>query len=125
MRNYEPKFNDRLNTAARAKRALLDKARANGPANDPDFADRQVARREVSIAREARTAERKTAKLAEKIRLAEEKAAEEAARAIALAAEQEAREAEATEQAAREIGLEAERKAARDARYAARKARKR
>ncbi len=125
MRNYEPKFDDRLNAAAKAKRALLDKARANGPANDPDFAERQAARREVSIAREARTAERKTAKLAENIRLAEEKTAEEAARAIALAAEQEAREAEATEQAAREIAFEAERKAARDARYAARKARKR
>ena len=80
MRNYEPKFNDRLNAAAKAKRALLDKARANGPANDPDFAERQAARREVSIAREARTAERKTAKLAEKIRLAEEKARDQAGR---------------------------------------------
>ncbi len=125
MRNHEPKFNDRLNAAAKAKRALLDKARANGPADDPDFAERQAARREVAIAREARAAERKAAKLAEKTRLAEEKAAEEAARAIALAAEREAREAEATEQAAREIALEAERKAARDVRYAARKARKR
>jgi hypothetical protein len=60
----------------------------------------------VSIAREARVSERKAAKLAAKIR---------------EAAEQEAREAEAAEQAAREIVLEAERKAARDARYAARK----
>ena len=38
--------------------------------------------------------------------------------------EQEAREAEVAEQTAREIDLAAERKAARDAKYAARKARR-
>jgi len=110
MKHHEPNFGDRLKAAAKAKQALLEKARAKAPANDPKFAERQAARREVSIAREARVSERKAAKLAAKIR---------------EAAEQEAREAEAVEQAAREIVLEAERKAARDARYAARKARQR
>ncbi len=100
MKNHVPNFGDRLKAAAKAKQALLEKARAKAPANDPKFAERQAARREVSIAREARVSERKAAKLAAKIR-------------------------EAAEQEAREIVLEAERKAARDARYAARKARQR
>jgi CRP/FNR family transcriptional regulator, dissimilatory nitrate respiration regulator len=51
--------------------------------------------------------------------------AEAAAREAALKAEQEARDVEFAEQTARESALEAERQAARDARYAARKARKR
>ena len=37
-------FNDRLETAAKAKQALLEKARAKDPANDPDFAKRQAER---------------------------------------------------------------------------------
>ncbi len=114
MKNHAPNFGDRLKAAAKAKQSLLNKARAKALANDPEFAKRQAARRAVAIAREARVSERKAAKLAAKIRETEEQAAE-----------QEAREAEAAEQAAREIVLEAERKAARDARYAARKARQR
>jgi hypothetical protein len=59
------------------------------------------------------------------LKLAAAQLAEAAAREAALKAEQEARDAEFAEQAAREAALEAERQAARDARYAARKARKR
>ena len=125
MKNHEPSLADRLGAAAKSRRTQLEQARANAPANDPGFAERQAARRAVGAAREARAAERKTAKLAEKARKAEERAAEEHARAITLIAEQEAREAEAAEQAAREIVLQAERKVARDAKYAARKARQR
>ena len=124
MRNHEPSLSDRLGAAAQSRRTRLEQARANAPANDPGFAERQAARRAAGVAREARAAERKAAKLAEKAREAEEKAAEERARAIALVAEQEAREAEVAEQTAREIDLAAERKAARDAKYAARKARR-
>ena len=113
-----------MKAAAKAKQALLNKARAKAPANDPEFAKRQAARRAVAIAREARVSERKAAKLAAKIRETAEQEAREA-EAAEQAAEQEARETEAAEQAAREIVLEAERKAARDARYAARKARQR
>ena len=51
--------------------------------------------------------------------------AEAATREAALKAEQETRDAEFAERIAREAALEAERQAARDARYAARKARKR
>jgi len=52
-------------------------------------------------------------------------AAEAAAREAALKAEQEARDVEFAERAEREAIVEAEKQAARDARYAARKARKR
>jgi hypothetical protein len=52
-------------------------------------------------------------------------AAEKAARDVAVEAEQAARDAEIARQAAHDVALQAERKAARDARYAARKARPR
>jgi len=58
-------------------------------------------------------------------RLAAAQGAEAAAREAALKAEQEARDKEFAERMEREAILEAERQAARDARYAARKARKR
>jgi hypothetical protein len=119
LKKYEPGFVDRLGAAAKAKRDLLEKARANAPANDPKFAARQEARRVAGVARAARVSERNAAKLAEKARMV----AEKDAAAMALAAEQEARKAEAAAQPARDLALAVERKAARDARYAARKAR--
>ena len=110
-------------TAAKAKKAQLKNARAVDPAADPGFAERQAARQALSIAREARAAERKAAKEAEALRKAQERAAEAEARALALVAEEDRLKAEAAEEERRAIALEAERKAARDAKYAARKAR--
>lgn len=114
---------DRLSAAANAKKALLERAKANNPVNDPGFAERQKARLEAAALREAREAERREAK-----RLEQEKDA--AARAVAEAARLEAEKAEAERQAAeavvaeeRKAALLIEQKAARDARYAARKAR--
>ena len=124
MKKHEPSLADRLGGAAQAKRAQIEKARAKTPENDPKYAEKQAARRAIAVAREARIAERKAAKLVEKARKAEVQAAEEAVRALALIAEQEAREAAAIEEADREVALAAEAKAARDARYAARRARK-
>ena len=74
----------------------------------------------IAAAREARALERKAA--AEEKRARE--ALEQAERDAALKAEQAAREIEAAAEAERAAALEAERKLARDARYAARKARK-
>ncbi len=125
MKKHEPSLADRLGVAAKARQAQLEKARAKTPSNDPKFAERQAARRAIAVAREARIAERKAAKLAEEARKAEEQAAKDAARAEALKAEEEARKAEMAEIADREVALMAERKAARDLRYAARKARRR
>ena len=67
-----------------------------------------------------RAAEREAARLANEARSAEDQAARE----IVLKAEQAERDVKAAEQAEREVASAAERKAARDARYAARKARK-
>src|SRR6202040_483197 len=89
----------------------------------------RMARDAVKVARDARIAERRATKLAVEARqaaaLAAAQAAEVAAREAALKAEQAARDAEFAEQTAREAALEAERQGARDARYAARKLRKR
>ena len=121
-------FADRLSTAAKAKQALLEKARAKNPVNDPEFAARQAERIAASQAREARETERRAAKQAEREREAAEKAAAKIAAAEALAAQQAAeaaaREAERIEREVRAPLNEALAKLSRDARYAARKARK-
>jgi hypothetical protein len=106
-------FDDRLSAAAAAKQALLERFRARPPADDPAEIARQAALQAVADARDARAAERKAAKDAEAARLAAEQAV---LKAQAEAAAKEAKLHAAT--------LEAERKAARDAKYAARKARK-
>ena len=117
-------FSDRLKTAGEAKQALLDKFRARPAADDPAVVERQAARQVVSNARDARTAEREAqAAKAQAARQAkaEADAAEQSARE---AAEREQRQQEAAAAAQREAALEVDRKAARDARYAARKTRK-
>jgi hypothetical protein len=102
---------ERLNTAAKAKKALLDKAQAkaktiNGP-------KRSAERLAIATARDGRIADRKAAKEAEQIRLDAARKAEELAR-----------QAEVAATAAREADLAASQKRARDAKYAARKARR-
>ncbi len=110
-------FADRLDAAAKAKQALLERARAKDPTNDPEFMARQEARAAAARAREEREVERRNAKLAERERAIAER---ESKKAEAIAAE-----AEAAKRALRkQIEDLASQKATRDARYAARKARK-
>ena len=100
MPPFKDSFQDRVGQAAEAKRKALDKLRSRPPV-DPAVA---AARQEASRQREARAEEKRAAK-AEKAKAADaEKAAAEAPAAAPP--------------------TEAERKAARDARYAARKSRK-
>jgi Family of unknown function (DUF6481) len=106
-------FDDRLSAAAAAKQALLERFRARPSPDDPAEIARQAALKAISDARDVRIAERKAAKEAEAARLA----AEEAARRVQV-------QIAAAEAKVRAAAAEAERKAARDARYAARKARK-
>src|ERR1700691_5084402 len=94
----EKGFGDRLGEAAKAKQAQLERARAKSPANDPEFAARQEARRQTELARTARQEERRQAKLAALEREAEEKKLAEVARVVALKAEAAAREIEQAEQ---------------------------
>ncbi|MFC4167125.1 DUF6481 family protein [Teichococcus aestuarii] len=114
-------FGERLTTAARAKEAMLERFRARPGPNDPAVAAQAAARKATSEARDARNAARKIACDAETARLKSEAAAKaEEKRALAV---QQALEAEAAAKHAAE--LPAQQKAARDARYAARKARQR
>ncbi len=110
-------FKDRAEAAAQAKKVLLEAFKSRTPADDPGLQARQAARRAVMEAREIRTAERQRARAEEEARL---KAEQEAA---AKAAAEEA-ERRAIEAAARDEQIRNERKAARDAKYAARKARR-
>ena len=73
-------LDDRLSAAANAKETELEKFRARTGTYDPAFAERQAAARyAVSVAPDARTAERNAPRLAGVTRQAAEKAARDAA----------------------------------------------
>ena len=106
MKSYkDPSFQDRVGRAAEAKQKALERLKAKPPIDAAVLAERQAAR----LARDAAAAEKRAAR----------KAAEQQARAAKAAAAEQARAA-----ALAEVPSEADRKAARDARYAARKGRK-
>jgi len=109
MAYKDPGFNDRIASAAKAKRAALEKLKARPPIDEVQLAARIAARE----AKEAAAAQKRAEKAAERARIAAEKA--EAKRLAEEAA------------AARKKPelSEAEKKALRDARYAARKQRRR
>ena len=104
----EPGFQERVALAARAKSAALERLRAKPPIDKAE----QAARAARALARETAAAEKRAAK-----RIASEAAAaaKEAEAVAASAADAQADEAAPSE---------ADRKAARDARYAARKGKK-
>jgi len=106
-------FDDRLSSAAAARQASLERYRARPSADDPAWIEHQAALQAIVDARNARVAERRAAKEAEAARVAADLAARRTQEQIAAA-----------EAKARAAAQEAERKLARDARYAARKARK-
>ena len=114
-------FNNRLTSAAAAKTALLERFRARPGPDDPAVIARRAAQAEIEAARDVRAAERKVAREAEAIRQAAEQAR--------LLEEQKARDVELqarlAEDAVRAEQRVVEAKAARDARYAARRARRR
>jgi hypothetical protein len=109
----EPSFADRQKAARQARENILNKFRSQPGHDDPAVMRRQAER-------EGQVADRAKAKLTRDAARAEKKLrdAEAAKQATALLAR------EKQEAAAKEVALEAERKAARDARYAARKKRK-
>ncbi|MBB5047909.1 hypothetical protein HNR60_002666 [Rhodopseudomonas rhenobacensis] len=109
----EPSFADRQKAAQQARKSILEKFKAQPGPDDP-LVQQRAAEREAQAAARAAAKIARDAEKAEKKRRDEEAAAE----ALALAAR------EKEEAAKREEALEAERKAARDARYAARKKRK-
>ena len=106
----------RLNKAASARLAILEKFRAKPGADDPSEIQRRAARQEIAEARDLRTATQKASRAAEDARkIAESSAREAAERAQRIAQEQ--------QDAAKGELHRAKQKAERDARYAARKQR--
>jgi hypothetical protein len=106
----KPDFVDRQNSAAKAKKAALEKFRAS--AADPAFVERLGARIAGAAKRSAARNVREMEKAENKLRDAER--AQQAERDATI---------QAGHAAAESAIREAERKAARDARYAARKSR--
>lgn len=124
-----PRFTDKdisesRATAANAKKAMVERFRARPAEDDPVNVERKAARLAVSQARDARIAAREAERRADaKRQAAEQKVREE--EAALMAVEQAEREAaERRAEGDRAVDLLAEQKAARDARYAARKARR-
>jgi hypothetical protein len=120
------KFADRQAAAAKARKEMAEKFLANSkydPA-DPAVVEREAKRKEILEARKIRDIERAERKAEEAAAVAVRRAAEEAARQEQLRLEALAREAELQRQREEEERLEYERKLERDARYAARKERK-
>ncbi|MEX0954577.1 MAG: DUF6481 family protein [Rhizobiaceae bacterium] len=117
-----PDFQKRQSDAAAARQELLEKARK--VAEDPGLAERKLQRAETVRAREIRAVEREAARKARKAELAAEavRTAEEERKR--LIEEEKLAEMMRLDEADREVALLAEQKAARDARYAARKAAK-
>jgi Family of unknown function (DUF6481) len=127
-------FGDRLSAGAKAKAEQLERARARLKENAATAEERQQARQKLVAERDARTAARAAAKREEAERLHAQRLAEAEREAAQRHAEEEARftaAREATEAAARKKEEEhaklaqilTDQKAARDARYAARKTR--
>lgn len=115
---HDTGFADRLKAAADAKRALLAGFRPKPTVTAPNFVERGAVRAaELEQVRQARV----QAKADKKQAAAD---AEEAIRAEAAAAEAAALEAKRGQRKERQALSKAEAKAKRDARYAARKARK-
>lgn len=114
------KFGDRAASAAAAKKALIEGFKAKPAADDPTVLARQAERRAIAEARDVRAAGRRVLKEADDQRRVAEDVARIAADRI-RAEEEVARQAEA---AARDEAIKAQRKAERDAKYAARKARR-
>ncbi|MFZ1964113.1 MAG: DUF6481 family protein [Roseiarcus sp.] len=119
-------FLDRQAAAAKARKALAEKflSRPKYDPNDPAVVAREAKRRAILQARAERDAERLKRKAEAEAAEAARHAAEEEARQEALRQEALAREAVEAARREEEARLEYERKLDRDARYAARKERK-
>ena len=114
------KFSERAADSAAAKKALLERFQNRPKPDDPAVLARAAERKAIEEAREQRMAEKRTAKEAEAARLRAEEE-ERQAEIARQAAEEAARAVQAKLDAA---ALLLQQKAARDARYAARKARR-
>ena len=117
MKGFKPQnFSDRLSASNSARQAAVEKLKAKLDPNRPEAVEKRAERLALAQAREARNAEREAQRLAEIKRQEDERVARETAEK----AEQEEKKRRETEKLQ---DLLAAQKAARDARYAARKSR--
>jgi hypothetical protein len=114
----EAPFDERLRSAAEARQAMMARIQTRSTQDGPALAARRAERQAIIDARSIRLAEREATRRAE----AAHAEAEQARVREQEAADQARAAAEAS---ARALVLRAEQKAARDARYASRKARQR
>ena len=119
----EPGFMERLQTAAKAKKAQLEKIRASAAANSAKSTGRQAAQVEAAAARKIRTAGRKDSDRMGAEHREAQRAAENARQALAVVDERARKEVERVAKAEADAILKKNQKAARDAKYAARKLR--
>ena len=119
-------FAERQAAAAKARKSMAEKflAKTKYDPNDPAVIERETKRKAILEARAVRDTERAKRKSEEAAAEAARKAAEEAERQEQLRLEAVAREAEAQRLREEQERLEFEKKLERDARYAARKERK-
>jgi hypothetical protein len=120
------KFADRQANAAKSRKEMAEKFLANSkydPA-DPAVIEREAKRKEVLEARKVRDVERAKRKAEQEAAAAARRATDEAARQEQLRLDALAREAGLQREREEAERLEYERKLERDARYAARKERK-
>jgi hypothetical protein len=118
-------FSERRKAAAGAKKAMVERFRAQPAASDPVIMERKAARVVASRERTARIASREAARRVETERQTSELKVREGAAARLALSQAESLAAESRADAERAVDLLAEQKAARDLRYAARKARRR
>ena len=120
------KFQDRQEAAAKARKAMAEKflSRPKYDPNDPAVIAREAERRRVLESRAEREKERALRKAEQEAAEAARKAAEEVARHEQLRLEELARQDADSVRRAELERLEFEKKLERDARYAARKERK-
>ena len=124
MPKKEPGFAERLQTAAKAKKAQLEKINAQAPSDGVPSAGGQAAQLEAEAARKMRTAGRKHSDRVGAQEREVQRAAEKDRQAQAAIEQIARKEAERVAQAEAEVALKKDQKAARDAKYAARKARR-
>lgn len=120
MSKFTDKLEDRLQTQRAAKQAMLARIAARPSADDPVMMQKKAERQAILAAREVRRAQAEIQKKAQAEVLREKALAD--ARLAEEQKEQDARDAILA--AEREAELKIQQKAARDARYAARKARR-
>ena len=121
----EPGFVERLQTAAKAKKAQLQKARASVPVTGAQSTKRQAEKVEAAAAREIRTAGRKDSDRVRAEQRGAQRAAENARQALAVVHEKPRKDVEHDAKAEADAALKKNQKATRDAKYAARKVRQR